>query len=60
LQGTLSLGTLATHTVVHAAQVIPLRPEADLSRVCLLGCGASTGVGAAVNTAGSGPARRSP
>jgi S-(hydroxymethyl)mycothiol dehydrogenase len=50
LQGTLSLGTLATHTVVHAAQVIPVPPGADLSRVCLLGCGASTGVGAAVNT----------
>ena len=51
LRGTLSLGTLATHTVVHAAQLIPVPPGADLSRVCLLGCGASTGVGAVVNTA---------
>jgi Zn-dependent alcohol dehydrogenase len=51
LEGTLSLGTLATHTVVHAPQVIPVPDGADLSRVCLLGCGASTGVGAAVNTA---------
>ena len=50
-RGTLSLGTLATHTVVHAAQLIPVPPGADLSRVCLLGCGASTGVGAVVNTA---------
>ena len=50
LEGTLSLGTLATHTVVHAAQAIPVPEGADLSRVCLLGCGASTGVGAAVNT----------
>lgn len=50
LEGTLSLGTLATHTVVHAAQVIAVPEGADLSRVCLLGCGASTGVGAAVNT----------
>jgi Zn-dependent alcohol dehydrogenase len=50
LQGTLSLGTLATHTVVHAAQLIPVPPDVDLSRVCLLGCGASTGVGAVVNT----------
>ncbi len=50
LEGTLSLGTLATHTVVHAAQAIPVPAAADLSRVCLLGCGASTGVGAAVNT----------
>jgi S-(hydroxymethyl)mycothiol dehydrogenase len=52
LTGTLSLGTLATHTVVNADQAILLPSEADLSRVCLLGCGASTGVGAAVNTAG--------
>jgi Zn-dependent alcohol dehydrogenase len=51
LEGTLSLGSLATHTVVHAAQVIPVPDGADLSKVCLLGCGASTGVGAAVNTA---------
>ncbi len=55
LQGTLSLGTLATHTVVHAAQVLPVPPGAELSRVCLLGCGVSTGVGAAVNTAGVWP-----
>ena len=51
LQGTLSLGTLATHSVVHAAQLIPVPRDADLSRVCLLGCGVSTGVGAVVNTA---------
>jgi S-(hydroxymethyl)mycothiol dehydrogenase len=50
--GTLSLGTLASHTVVHAAQAIPLPPGADLSRLCLLGCGASTGIGAAINTGG--------
>lgn len=51
LTGTLSLGTLTSHTVVHAAQAIRVPREADLARVCLLGCGASTGVGAAVNTA---------
>lgn len=51
LEGTLSLGTLATHTVVHAAQAIRTPAGADLARVCLLGCGVSTGVGAAVNTA---------
>jgi S-(hydroxymethyl)mycothiol dehydrogenase len=51
LVGTLSLGTLATSTVVHEAQAIPVTAGADLSRVCLLGCGASTGIGAAVNTA---------
>jgi S-(hydroxymethyl)mycothiol dehydrogenase len=50
LVGTLGLGTLATHVVVHAEQAIPVDPRADLSRVCLLGCGASTGIGAALNT----------
>jgi Zn-dependent alcohol dehydrogenase len=55
LKGTLSLGTLATHTVVHAAELIPLPTDTDLMRVCLLGCGASTGVGAVVNTAGIRP-----
>ena len=55
LEGTLSLGTLATATVVHAAQAIRVPTAADPSRVCLLGCGASTGIGAAVNTAGVWP-----
>ncbi len=55
LVGTLSLGTLATHTVVNAAQALPVPEGADLSRICLLGCGVSTGVGAAVNTAGVQP-----
>ena len=51
LVGTLSIGSLATHTVVHAAQVIPIPEGLDLAHACLLGCGASTGIGAAVNTA---------
>ncbi len=51
LNGTLSLGTLATHTVVHAAQAIPVSPGARLDHACLLGCGVSTGLGAAINTA---------
>ena len=55
LIGTLSLGTLASHTVVHTAQALPLPSDADLAQVCLLGCGASTGVGAAVNTGGARP-----
>ena len=50
LAGTLSLGTLATHTVVHAAQAIPMPPELPLRSACLLGCGVSTGVGAAIQT----------
>lgn len=55
LIGTLSLGTLATHVVVQAPQAIAMPPGADPMHACLLGCGASTGVGAAVNTAGVQP-----
>jgi S-(hydroxymethyl)mycothiol dehydrogenase len=51
LQGTLSIGSLATYTVVHAAQALPVPDGLDLAKACLLGCGASTGIGAAVNTA---------
>jgi len=52
LIGTLSLGSMATHTVVYGAQTIRISDGVDLIEACLLGCGASTGIGAAVNTAG--------
>jgi S-(hydroxymethyl)mycothiol dehydrogenase len=52
LIGTLSLGSMATHTVVHGAQAIRIPDGVDLIEACLLGCGTSTGIGAAVNTAG--------
>ena len=58
LSGTLSLGTLATHTVVHAAQAIPMPAELPLRSGCLLGCGVSTGVGAATQTAKVWPGAR--
>ena len=58
LAGTLSLGTLATHTVVHAAQAIPLPAELPFREACLLGCGVSTGVGAAIQTARVWPGAR--
>lgn len=58
LAGTLSLGTLASHTVVHAAQAIPMPPELPLRNACLLGCGVSTGVGAAIQTAKVWPGAR--
>jgi S-(hydroxymethyl)mycothiol dehydrogenase len=51
LSGTLSLGTLATRTVVHAVQAIPMPADLSLRSGCLLGCGVSTGVGAATQTA---------
>jgi S-(hydroxymethyl)mycothiol dehydrogenase len=58
LTGTLSLGTLATHTVVHAAQAIPMPVGLPLRSGCLLGCGVSTGVGAATQTARVWPGAR--
>lgn len=58
LVGTLSIGSMATHVVVHAEQALPTPPGAGLSRICLLGCGASTGIGAVVNT-GPPPGGRS-
>ena len=48
LFGVLGCGTLATHTVVHAEQAIPLPSGIPLESACLLGCGVSTGVGAAI------------
>jgi S-(hydroxymethyl)mycothiol dehydrogenase len=42
----LGLGTFATHTVVHAAQAIPVAADLAPEATCLLGCGVATGVGA--------------
>ena len=47
----LSTGTFATRTVVHAAQAIPVPETIPLEKACLIACGVSTGVGAALNTA---------
>ncbi|CAN5677585.1 S-(hydroxymethyl)mycothiol dehydrogenase [soil metagenome] len=51
LTGVLHCGTLATHTVVTEPQVVVMPDELALARACLLGCGVSTGVGAAIQTA---------
>lgn len=51
LTGVLSCGTLGTHTVVDESQAIVMPDRIALSRACLLGCGVSTGVGAAIQTA---------
>ena len=51
LTGVLHCGTLASHTVVTEPQVVRMPDELPLARACLLGCGVSTGVGAAVQTA---------
>mmetsp|Transcript_22818 Transcript_22818/g.70734 ORF Transcript_22818/g.70734 Transcript_22818/m.70734 type:complete len:258 (-) Transcript_22818:1212-1985(-) len=43
--------TFAEYTVVAAISCAKINPEADLKKMCLLGCGVATGWGAAANTA---------
>ncbi len=51
----MGLGTFATHTVVHAAQAVPVSPDIPPDRACLIACGVMAGVGAAINTAAVRP-----
>ena len=50
LAPTLRTGTFVTRTIVHAAQIIPMRPSVPLTSACLLACGVSTGAEAALHT----------
>lgn len=43
--------TFSEYTVVAAISLVKVNESAPLEKVCLLGCGISTGVGAALNTA---------
>lgn len=43
--------TFSEYTVVADISVAKIDPAAPFDKVCLLGCGVSTGYGAAVNTA---------
>jgi len=43
--------TFSQYTVLPEIAVVKIREDAPLNRVCLLGCGITTGYGAAVNTA---------
>jgi S-(hydroxymethyl)glutathione dehydrogenase / alcohol dehydrogenase len=55
-QGT--IGTFATHTVVDEIALAKIRPDAPLDQAFYLGCGVTTGVGAAVFTADVKPGSR--
>jgi len=44
--------TYATHTVVSAESVVPIRPDMPLDKAALIGCAVTTGAGAVLNTAG--------
>lgn len=46
----IGISTFSEYTVVPEDNVTKIHPGAPLDRVCLLGCGVSTGYGAAVNT----------
>jgi S-(hydroxymethyl)glutathione dehydrogenase/alcohol dehydrogenase len=43
--------TFSEYTVVLEISLAKISPSAPLSKVCLLGCGITTGYGAALNTA---------
>lgn len=43
--------TFSNHTVVPEISLAKINPLAPLEKVCLLGCGISTGIGAVLNTA---------
>ncbi len=43
--------TFASHTVLPEIAVAKIRPDAPFDKVCYIGCGVTTGVGAVINTA---------
>jgi S-(hydroxymethyl)glutathione dehydrogenase / alcohol dehydrogenase len=43
--------TFSEHTVLPEISVAKINPSAPLEKVCLLGCGITTGIGAVLNTA---------
>lgn len=45
------LGSFAEYCVVHERAAIKVRPDAPSDVVCLMGCGVTTGLGSAINTA---------
>jgi S-(hydroxymethyl)glutathione dehydrogenase / alcohol dehydrogenase len=47
--------TFANHTVLPEIAVAKIRLDAPFDKVCYIGCGVTTGVGAVINTAKAGP-----
>lgn len=43
--------TFANYTVLPDIAVAKIRPDAPFEKVCLIGCGVTTGIGAVINTA---------
>jgi len=51
----MGIASFAEYAVVNERQAVKVRDDAPLEIICLLGCGVSTGIGAAINTAGVRP-----
>lgn len=49
------LGTFAEYSLVHQSAVVVIDPDIPFPQASLVGCGVTTGVGAAINTAGVVP-----
>jgi S-(hydroxymethyl)glutathione dehydrogenase/alcohol dehydrogenase len=49
------VGTFSEYTVLPERGVVPIRADAPLETLCLVGCGVMTAVGAVFNTAGVEP-----
>jgi Zn-dependent alcohol dehydrogenase len=49
------LAALAEYAVVKQRSVVKVRADAPLDKICLMGCGITTGMGAAMNTTGIKP-----
>lgn len=47
----MGISTFAEYTVVPEISLAKINPNAPLDKVCLLGCGVTTGIGAVINTA---------
>jgi len=50
--------TFANYTVVPEIALAKIRPDAPLDKVCYIGCGVTTGIGAVINTAKVEPGAR--
>ena len=44
--------TFAQHTVMPEIALAKVRPDAPFEKICYIGCGVTTGIGAVINTAG--------
>jgi len=51
----MKIGGFAEQVLVHESGVVPIRRDVPLDKVCLIGCGVTTGFGAVVNTARARP-----